>query len=196
MTAIVRRISPVLISIKNVLSDYTVPIEVIIFHKPSSNFTILHVKRSGVFNNITKPLAGPTPIIEYYNTSVTVRHNLEVTNTTKHYIIEIFSVNKTIVPPSNASATLNTTNTLLNKTGTKIAVPINRTAVPTNTTGSLSIRTANIANKTGIKTSVSLNKTTLPPFKTGSKPVMTLSQASLQFNWPIQTMDFNQLTYS
>ena len=34
-----------------------------------------------------------------------------------------------------------------------------------------------------------------PPFKTGSKPVMTLSQASLQFNWPIQTMDFNQLTY-
>ena len=152
LTATVRQVSPILIPIKNAFSNYTVPIEVIIFHKPSSDFTISQIKLSntansiltfnGVFKNVTKPLnltkllnltkplTRPTPIIETYDMLVTVRHNLEVTNTTKPYTIDIFSVNKTIIPPSNATTILTnavnkSTTTLTNALNNKTNVILN-----------------------------------------------------------------------
>ena len=134
--------------------------------------------------NLTKPLTRPTPIIETYDMLVTVRHNLEVTNTTKPYTIDIFSVNKTIIPPSNATTILtnavnkstttltnalnNKTNVILNaaksllnkSTSTKLPVDNGRPTVPTNTKNPpLSRKASNIDNKTGGKTTVTPKKT-------------------------------------
>ena len=71
-----------------------------------------------------------------------------------------------------------------------------RPTVPTNTKDPpLSRKASNIDNKTGGKTTVTPKKTATSSIKTGIKPEMTLSQASIPFNWTIQTNDFGQFTY-
>jgi hypothetical protein len=50
------------------------------------------------FKNAIKANITPTPIVETHDMVVVAKHNLEVSNTTRHYKINIFSLNKTTIP--------------------------------------------------------------------------------------------------
>jgi hypothetical protein len=79
--------------------------------------------------NATNANIKPTPLVETYDMVVVAKHNLEVSNTTRHYKINIFSLNKTTIPIAQTQCSYQP-----NKYSCTDAAPTNKTAVSTKTT--------------------------------------------------------------
>jgi hypothetical protein len=179
MTVLVRRDSAIVIPISSFSNDEFVShIFVTVYHKPTSDFRVLHVKLStkseailnnnGEFNNTTTSTSRlsskPLPGIETYDMAIGAQHSLEIKNITSPFTIDIFSLNKTS-PISNQTSPIS-----------------NKTAVYWNLNSMHNFIHSD-------------NKTSPDPVNVTGKTPLSITQVSIPFNWRIKTLDFSQFTY-
>jgi hypothetical protein len=86
-------------------------------------------KNAAKATNATNANIKPTPLVETYDMVVVAKHNLEVSNTTRHYKINIFSLNKTTITiAQNQTRTI--LNAVINQTNTAVLMPLLLTKQP------------------------------------------------------------------